>query len=69
MPHKTALLAKKVYTCNMGECFYKPPIMVDYRIKTPVVNLFVFWVTAKETPSTRAHILYITAKKLTHQNR
>ena len=22
----------------MGECFYKPPIMVDYRIKIPVVS-------------------------------
>ncbi len=28
----------EVYSCNMGKCFYKPPIMVDYRKKIPVVN-------------------------------
>ena len=28
-----------VYVRNKGERFYKPPIMVDYRL-TPVVNLF-----------------------------
>ena len=33
----------------MGKCFYKPPIMVDYRMKFSVVNhIFIFYIG--ETP-------------------
>ena len=35
---KRKALLYEVYSCNMGKCFYKPPIMVDYRMIIPVVN-------------------------------
>ena len=31
---------KKVYACNMGRRFYKPPLMVDYRLLKPQAAVF-----------------------------
>ena len=47
----------------MGKCFYKPPIMVDYRIKIPVVNLFAFSISHRKHKDSRC-ISCISQRKI-----